>query len=128
MRTTNSLENINRQLKRRTCVAGLFPNEASLLRLVSALLMEWDEEFVTGRTYLNVQTLEGSPNSASSYRKIVALPSVQLPVFLNFIFIRKYKSQKELESAFFWSRIFECKPSGPDQVGTRPQSSDAYLP
>lgn len=60
MRTTNALENINRQLKRRTKVAGLFPNEASLLRLVSALLMEWDEEFLTGRTYLNMQSQDTS--------------------------------------------------------------------
>ena len=60
MRTTNALENINRQIKRRTKVASLFPNEASLLRLVSALLMEWDEEFVTGRTYLKMNFEESS--------------------------------------------------------------------
>lgn len=58
MRTTNALENTNRQIKRRTKVAGLFPNEASLLRLVSALLMEWDEEWLTGRSYLNMQAQE----------------------------------------------------------------------
>ncbi len=39
LRTTNSLENLNQQIRRRTRVAGLFPNEASLLRLASAVLI-----------------------------------------------------------------------------------------
>ncbi len=52
LRTTNSLENLNKQIRRRTRVAGLFPNEASLLRLASAVLMEISEEWETGRRYL----------------------------------------------------------------------------
>jgi putative transposase len=52
MRTTNSLERVNQELKRRTRVAGIFPNEASLLRLISARLMEISEEWETGRRYL----------------------------------------------------------------------------
>jgi transposase-like protein len=40
MRTSNALEPVNQELKRRTRVASLFPNEASLLRLTSALLCE----------------------------------------------------------------------------------------
>lgn len=52
LRTTNGLENLNQQLKRRTSVARLFPNEASLLRLVSSVLMETSEEWETGRRYL----------------------------------------------------------------------------
>jgi transposase-like protein len=47
-RTSNPLECVNRELKRRTRVAGRFPNEASLLRLVSALLAETSEEWETG--------------------------------------------------------------------------------
>lgn len=54
LRTTNGLERINRELKRRTRVATLFPNAASCLRLVSALLTEFDEEWMTGKTYLNM--------------------------------------------------------------------------
>jgi len=38
--TPNMLERLNREIKRRTRVVSLFPNEASLLRLVSAILME----------------------------------------------------------------------------------------
>ena len=54
LRTTNLLERLNRELKRRTRVATLFPNEASLLRLVSALLMETSEEWQTGKLYLSL--------------------------------------------------------------------------
>lgn len=55
MRTSNALERVNMELKRRTRVARIFPNEASLLRLVSALLREIDEEWETGKIYLNMQ-------------------------------------------------------------------------
>lgn len=55
MRTTNGLERINRELKRRTRVASIFPNAASCLRLVSALLAERDEEWLSGKIYLNMK-------------------------------------------------------------------------
>ena len=57
LRTTNALERVNMELKRRTRVAGLFPNEASLLRLVSALLAEYSDEWETGKTYLSMEPL-----------------------------------------------------------------------
>ena len=53
LRTTNSLELLNKTLKRRTRVAALFPNAAALLRLVSAVLIEVSEEWETGKLYLN---------------------------------------------------------------------------
>ena len=52
LRTTNGLERVNQEVKRRTRVARLFPNEASCLRLVSAILMEISEEWQTGKAYL----------------------------------------------------------------------------
>lgn len=52
MRTTNMLERQNREIKRRTKVASLFPNEASALRLVTAVLVETSEEWETGMRYL----------------------------------------------------------------------------
>ena len=55
LRTTNMCENLNLQIKRRTRVASLFPNEASLLRLVSAILMETSEEWETSRKYLTLE-------------------------------------------------------------------------
>ena len=40
MRTSNSIERLNREIKRRTRVVSIFPNEAALLRLATAVLME----------------------------------------------------------------------------------------
>jgi len=56
LRTTNMLERVNKEIKRRTRVATLFPNEASALRLISAVLVEISEEWETGKRYLNMQT------------------------------------------------------------------------
>ena len=55
MRTTNGLERLNKELKRRTRVATLFPNPASCLRLISAMLAEQDEEWMTGKIYLTMK-------------------------------------------------------------------------
>ncbi len=54
LRTTNMLERLNKELLRRTRVATLFPNDASLLRLATAVLMEISEDWVTGRRYLSM--------------------------------------------------------------------------
>jgi len=78
MRTTNPLERLHEELKRRTRVARLFPNEASLLRLVSAIEMEISEDWVAGKRYLNMNVeMENENESANSgkkriYRKNVA--------------------------------------------------------
>lgn len=56
MRTSNMLERLNRELKRRTRVVSIFPSEASLLRLASAVLMEVDEGWMSGRKYLTMET------------------------------------------------------------------------
>jgi transposase-like protein len=52
IRTTNMLERLNREIKRRTRVVTIFPNESSCLRLISAFLMEKSEKWQTGRKYL----------------------------------------------------------------------------
>jgi putative transposase len=57
LRTSNLMERISKDLKRRTRVATLFPNEASLLRLVSAVLMEISEEWEMEKTYLRMDNL-----------------------------------------------------------------------
>ena len=56
LRTTNMLERVNKEIKRRTRVATLFPNDDSLLRLVSAVLIELSEDWETGKVYLNIET------------------------------------------------------------------------
>jgi len=52
LRTTNGLERLNREIRRRSRIAAIFPNEASCLRLVTAIVMETSEEWATGRTYM----------------------------------------------------------------------------
>ena len=71
MRTTNMLERVHAEVNRRTRVAGLFPNEASLLRLVSAVLMELSEEWETGKRYLNmdVENDDSASEQNGIYRK-----------------------------------------------------------
>ena len=54
IRTVNSLERVCKEIRRRTRVATIFPNEASCLRLVSAVLMEISETWETGRIYLEL--------------------------------------------------------------------------
>ena len=56
IRTSNMLERVNQEIKRRTRVVRIFPNPSSCLRLVSAILMETDEDWETGRIYLNIGT------------------------------------------------------------------------
>jgi putative transposase len=55
LRTTNGVERLHREVRRRTRVVSIFPNQASCLRLVSAVLNEISEEWVTGRTYLSFE-------------------------------------------------------------------------
>lgn len=57
MRTTNGIERLNKEIKRRTRVATLFPNEASVLRLVTAVVSEISEEWEAGKVYLNMKSV-----------------------------------------------------------------------
>jgi transposase-like protein len=50
------MERVNQEIKRRTRVARLFPNEASILRLVTALLSEISDDGESGKIHLNMQT------------------------------------------------------------------------
>ena len=52
LRTTNGVERLHREVRRRARVVSIFPNSASCLRLVSAVLAEISEEWLTGRTYI----------------------------------------------------------------------------
>jgi transposase-like protein len=59
LRSTNMIERLNREIKRRTRVCSLFPNEESLLRLVSAILMETSEEWESGKKYISLDKNDG---------------------------------------------------------------------
>ena len=55
LRTTNGVERLHREVRRRARVVSIFPNKASCLRLVSAVLSEISEEWLTGRTYITFE-------------------------------------------------------------------------
>jgi len=55
LRTTNSVERLNQEIRRRERVSRIFPNTASVIRLMGALLMEQDERWQTGRKYFDMQ-------------------------------------------------------------------------
>lgn len=54
LRTTNAIERLNREIRRRERVVGIFPNEEAALRLIGAVLMEIDEAWATGHRYLDM--------------------------------------------------------------------------
>jgi transposase-like protein len=56
IRTTNLLERVNRELKRRTKKIGAFPSDESLLRLAGSLLIDINEEWITGSRYLSLNS------------------------------------------------------------------------
>jgi len=73
IRTTNSLERFNQELKRRTRVVRIFPNREACLRLVTALAVEQSEEWVTGRRYLNMEDLREHQRSEDREARVVKL-------------------------------------------------------
>jgi putative transposase len=68
LRTTNDLERLNREIRRRERVIRIFPHRASAERLLGAVLMELHEGWMTGRRYVNLDTYwaERAPASAEA--------------------------------------------------------------
>ena len=66
IRTTNGLERLNQEIKRRTRVVRIFPNREACLRLVSALAIEQSEEWLTARRYLDMEELREGRGSGES--------------------------------------------------------------
>ena len=62
LRTTNAMERLNQEIRRRERVIRIFPNRESLVRLIGALLIEFDEKWASGRRYLDMAEFESWSN------------------------------------------------------------------
>ena len=56
---TICLERLNKEIARRSDVVGIYPHDASLIRLAGALLLEQNDEWLVGRRYLSAESLAG---------------------------------------------------------------------
>jgi transposase-like protein len=78
LRSTNPLERVNREIGRRSDVVGIYPNDAALVRLAGALLIEQNDEWLVGRRYLSeesLQTVLARAADADRVLEVSALPA-----------------------------------------------------
>ncbi|UFJ39938.1 IS256 family transposase [Brevibacillus humidisoli] len=74
LRTTNSVERLNEEVRRRERVIRIFPNRESVIRLIGALLMEQDEKWAAGKKYLDMaEYLEWRGNRPKSASKVTRI-------------------------------------------------------
>lgn len=71
LHSTNPLERLNGEIKRRTDVVGIFPNEAAITRLVGAILIEQNDEWAIQSRYMPLESFAGIADN-----QLVKLPAV----------------------------------------------------
>ena len=64
LRTSNSIERLNEELRRRERVIRIFPNETSMIRLMGSVLMEMHEKWITGKKYFDMERYEADKEEA----------------------------------------------------------------
>jgi putative transposase len=72
LHSTNPLERLNGEIKRRTDVVAIFPNEDAIVRLVGALLLEQNDEWAVTRRYMTLETLDGLSDDAAARPRSIA--------------------------------------------------------
>jgi len=71
LRTTNMVERVNAEIKRRSKAVGAFPSENSVIRLIGSIMMDINEEWITGKRYLDMSEIEGNEVVLESRSEIV---------------------------------------------------------
>ena len=74
LHSTNTLERLNREVKRRADVVGIFPNEASIVRLIGAVLMEANDEWSLQHRYLSLEPLNDLASTVDEEPGLLAPP------------------------------------------------------
>jgi len=72
--STNTIERLNGEIKRRSDVVGIFPNDKAITRLVGALLLEQNDEYAIQKRYMSLESL--APMSDNPPLRLPPIPAV----------------------------------------------------